>query len=96
MYSNAGGHKRSDRQWSQNLQHRTFLLFLTCLFTFHRRGLVDEEVSVPNDGEVHREVPGIVPFIPILRRRRHRVSVCGAERFQPKKKKRYEAQDANG
>lgn len=35
--------------------------------TFQGRRLVDGKVPVPDDGEIHRQVPHLVTFIPVLR-----------------------------
>lgn len=43
---------------------------VTDAVTFHGRRLVNEEISVPDDGEIHGEIAGLVPFVPILQRQR--------------------------
>lgn len=40
------------------------------IFTFHRRRFVDEEISIPDDREIHREVSSLVALVPILQRYR--------------------------
>lgn len=45
--------------------------------TFHGGGLVDEEVAIPHDGEVHGQIAGLVPVIPVLRRKNNiRLATC--------------------
>lgn len=37
--------------------------------TFHGSRLVDEEVAIPHDREVHGQIAGLVPIIPVLHRK---------------------------
>lgn len=45
--------------------------------TFQSSGLVDGKVSVPDDGEIHRQVPHLITFIPVLQEiNRHNKTLC--------------------
>lgn len=53
--------------------------------TFHGCGFVDEEISVPDDGEVNREVSGLVAFVPVLQTAKGHISIT---KWRPAARKR--------
>ena len=44
--------------------------------TFHSCRLVNEEISVPDDGEIHRQITGLVSFVPVLQTQTQSDGVC--------------------
>lgn len=43
--------------------------------TSHGWRLVDGKVTIPHDGEIHRQVSHLIPFIPVLREKSNRSNI---------------------
>lgn len=61
--------------------------------TFNLLGIVDDEIAVPYDGEVHRQVTDLHTLVHVLKKQKQRVRECRKWRQSGRKKSQSQTEE---